>query len=879
MGCNGLTSKEVEERVKKGQVNKVREKVSRSYTDIIIKNVFTPFNIMIFAVGVILLLLEEYSNAVSATIFILLNIVVATFQEVRAKRKLDRIALSLRPTVTVIRDGKKMSIDQSEIVIDDIILINPGDQVLVDGKLIEGQHLEMDESPLTGESSTVRKHDGDEIFSGTYCVTGSGYFVTTAFGENTYLYKMTASARKYKNKFTPLQLETSSVIKVHIATCFIFLIIMVILVALKGLENIMGLKATLSNAVIVFDIVPMALPLFVTIGYMVAAVRMANKGVLLQRTNAVESLSNIDTICMDKTGTITTNKLLFKEYTKYDDTADEIVRMYLGTTGGRNRTVEALTDEFGTSDAELIDEIRFSSERKYSAVKIKKDGKTFTVYLGAFTSLGKYLDVDVSDKVNEYTGKGLRAVVMGVGKDVTFFEDGQFNIPDLKTTAVFGISDELRTNCRETLDVFYKNNIDVKIVSGDDPATISSLFDLADIPGDRNIISGDELENLKGEKRRKAILESNIFGRMKPDQKEMVIEALKNEKRYVAMVGDGVNDVKSLKMAHVGIALQSGASAAKGSSEIVLANDDFAAIPKTFVEGKRTLAGMRDALKIFLTKNVIIAFLVFFIMIVMSLIMNELLTPMLPTQQMVYAFLAVTILSFLVVVWAKPDEKSSSVMPKVMNYIIPTALTASIFAVILYIIVYVMAFHGQIDTSMLDLEFIKKYGFPAYENTEAMIEYYGSLEEALKCRGAEIFARSALVMFVIVEGIVQTLMIVPRWKFLSLDGHVNKDNRPVILVVILLALTALVYALSYAGILKGLFPVAPLNLECTLFILGMVVLWFMVNLILLRKGKLNFITRRFERGYHEMLARTYASSEKEDHEDIDSIEKLKSKLK
>ena len=253
---------------------------------------------------------------------------------------------------------------------------------------------------------------------------------------------------------------------------------------------------------------------------------------------------------------------------------------------------------------------RFSSERKYSAVKFNyKDGPK-CVYMGALSSLGRHLDVDVLADVERYSSRGLRTVILAKGTESDLYRDGQEYIPDLKAIAVVAIEDEVRPDCRDTLNVFLNNGMDVKVISGDDPKTVDSLFTIAKIPGERKILSGEELDALEGEEKTKAILETNIFGRMKPDHKEMIIATLKNEGRYVAMVGDGVNDVKSLKMANVGVALQSGSGAARGVADMVLVDDNFAALPKALVEGRRTVSGMRDILKIYLSRNFLLAVLV-----------------------------------------------------------------------------------------------------------------------------------------------------------------------------------------------------------------------------------------------------------------------------
>ena len=859
MAVSGLTSKEVSERVARGEVNSVEPIVSRSYKDIVIKNVCTTFNMILFILGAILLILDEPINALAATGTIILNITIATFQEMKAKRRLDKIALLMRPKVTVLRDGEESEIDQSGIVKDDVIILNSGDQALVDGEILEDEYLELDESLLTGESHTVRKHVGDKVYSGSYCITGKGYYKVTAFGEESFASKMLASAKKFNNKMSPLQIETSAVTKLLMSIAFIFFFLMVILCVIKYHNIELIRNSVILNAVIVLDIVPIALFLLIVISYMIAAIRMADSGVLLQRSNSVESMSHVNTVCMDKTGTITTNKLILKEIKTFVDEseAEDIIRIYCNSTGSVNKTVEAMSKRFGQMDVEVLDEIRFSSERKFSAVKVKRGEGTECIYLGALSSLGKHLDRDVSGIISDYSSKGLRTVIIAKGTEKDLYENGQERIPPLNTVAVIAIEDEVRPDCRETLDVFMKNGMDIKVISGDDPNTVDSLFTIANIPGERKIISGEELDALSGRERVETILETNIFGRMKPDHKEMIIATLKNEGRYVAMVGDGVNDVKSLKMANVGVALQSGSGAARGVADMVLMNDNFAALPKALVEGRRTVSGMRDILKVYLSRNFLLAVLVFFILFIFASAFEYGATPFLPTQATAYALISVSIAAFLLTLWAQPDENSGAVLPEVMRYAVPTAIIAGMFALATYTAFYLLTITGSIDIVYSERE-ILMLGWPTFKEGELMdmLDYYGvaTLADIPIERIAEINARNAMLMFCILEGISQIIMITPHWKCFSIDGHIHKDIRPMILVAVLYLVVIGMYAavMNVDWALKWL-PVAIFPPVYVIMIIGLVVIWFFTNLFLLRSGTLNFITDIADRWYKKKV--------------------------
>lgn len=799
------------------------------------KNVCTTFNLILFALGAIFILIEEPMNALATTGIITLNIIIATIQEMKAKRRLDRIALLLRPKVRIVRESGEFEADQNEIVKDDIIHLTSGDQALVDGELVSSYNLEMDESLLTGESSTVRKKTGDTVYSGSYCVTGEGHFRVTAFGDESYASQMLATARKFESKASPLQKETNTVTKVLMAIAFLYLGVFLLSSFLKGSDlSLSFLRNSTTWAAAILDIVPIALFLLVVIAYMVAALRMADSGVLLQQSNAVESMSHVDTVCMDKTGTITTNKLIFEELIPAGgdtEEAERYLRIFATATGSKNRTIEAVLNRYGTEDTELLEEILFSSERKYSAVRVKEgNGKTVTLYMGAPSVLKNYLTSGgkrLSDSVLENSRKGLRTVLLAKGTLSKLYEGEKPIVPSLKPVALITIRDEIRPDCRETIEVFLDNHMDLKVISGDDPETVNAMFTLANIPGERRIISGDEFDRLQGEEKVEAILGTNIFGRMKPDNKEEIVSVLKENGRYVAMVGDGVNDVKALKKANVGVALESGSSAARGVSDIVLMKDRFSALPKALVEGKRTVSGMRDILKLYLTRNFVLALIIPVFLVIGSV-------PFLPTSSAFYAFVSVSIVAFMMVIWAHPRDEKGPVLPGVLRFAIPSAIMLFIFAMITYSVFFVFSgpnFHYiDLDYASLGDEMFKSLTWD-----KDISDPMGATQE--------INARNAMLLFLTTAGVVQIFFIAPPVKFFSVDGRVTKDLRPLILTLLLLLLIFVVY--GQENLLHMLSMVSLGNYRPLVY--GLVLVWFFVARTVMRKGKLKLFTDMTER--------------------------------
>ena len=862
MELRGLNADEVKERKDAGLMNTVESTVSRSYKDIFIENFLNWFNLVLIIVGTLLLIAGDPLSALAATGIIVLNVLVSTLQEIRAKRRLDKIAIAMRPMVTVVRDGETLEVDQAEVVMDDIIKISAGDQILVDGEILRARSLEIDESALTGESSSVRKNIGDTLFSGSFCVTGEAYFRVTALGPDSFASNMLQSARKYKRKNTPLQMETVAVTKLLISLAGIVLVLYLISKILLGTyENFLyEMKA----ASIILDIVPIALFLLVTLTYMIAAIRMADTGVLLQRSNSVESMSHVDTVCMDKTGTITTNNLIFKEvrYKMDEGRANELISLFVGATGSRNRTVNVLEDRFGIEESELIEEIQFSSERKYSAVRLTADGTEHTIFMGAWNVMKKYVDdpMDVDDDVRSMSNKGLRTVAICEGSGPLFDTAGEPLVPrSLTMVCVVSIADEIRADCRETMEVFMENDIDIKVISGDDPDTVNALFDIADIPGERKIISGDRLDELEGQDKTDAILDSNIFGRMRPDHKEFIIDTLKLNGRYVAMVGDGVNDVKAIKSAHVGISLESGSGATRGSADMVLMKDNFSALPKALTEGRRTVTGMRDILKVYLTRNFALVALIIFTMLFLH---NATLQPV---QNTVYALMTVSVAAFLMTLWAEPDKNKDRILPGVIRFAIPTSIMIGIFGIAVYAIFY----FGTGSIINIDYEAMASSAGISYNELIRSLHMSGMSDNFIPSMFerdlAEINARNAMFFFIVLAGISVLLMVKPVHRWFSINGKTVKDGKPLVLTILMLILFCCIFFLPEAKplVIRFLYT-AVFPFVYYLPLIALVILWFFATRKVLRSGTFDFLADWTERWFDKKLEEEVQKGMEED---------------
>ncbi len=701
----GLTSEQVEALVSAGQRNEAPLTVGDSSWTIIRRNSLSVVNVLLFAISIGLVVLGLYRDAVLTAGIVVLNVGIGIFQELRAKRKLQQIALLYRPTVTVIRDSKPQEISPEEMVSSDVFLIEAGDQLPVDATLLSDHPLQVDESNLTGESELVTKRKGDELYSGSSCMVGSGVCRATLVGEKSSVQRITAQARSYRNIKTPLQRNIDVVIRIMTVVVFVLAIQVILDIEsaddlssdfipftrsdVQRDEGVRGLPIveTAKASAVLVALVPQGLILMVAVAYSLAALRLAPRGALVQRVNAVESLSHIDTLCVDKTGTLTTQKLKVREFVPLvhdEETVKDWFGAIVSTSSSRNRTADAIAEACPTTARAPRVEVPFSSARKWSGISLDEQ-PTGALVMGAPEILMPALSTEdaalAEPAIAEHTAQGLRVLMLGYAEDHQAFDDadGEPNLPrGLRPAGLVSIADELRPEVQETLEAFRDIHIDVKIISGDHPETVLALARQAGFPDDITAISGAELDKLDDERIEEAAEQHTVFGRVTPETKERLVTALENRGHWTAMTGDGVNDILALKRAKVGIAMRSGSEATRSAADLVLMNDSFAALPDAFSEGQRVMRGMADNIKLFLTRTLSLVFLIFFV----SLIGQEF--PITPSQNSILAMVTVGIPAFALAIWAKPGHSPRGLGRLVVEFVLPAALMVSIISVAVY---------------------------------------------------------------------------------------------------------------------------------------------------------------------------------------------------
>ncbi len=682
----GLSESEVVARRARGQGNDVALGTSRSYADILRQNVFTFINNVLFGIGIVLIVMGQLGDAVVTAGLVLLNVIVGVVQEGRAKRTLDQIALLTRPQASVVREGQEKTVDPSELVLGDVIAVGPGDQIVVDGELLAGR-IDVDESLLTGESDLIPKNPGDAVYSGSFCVTGSGYYEAKKVGADSLANQLTAGARAYRQIKTPLQRDVDLVIRVMVLLALQLGVLLAISDVIRGATLVESVK----EAAVIVSLVPQGLFFMITVTYALGAVRIAGRGALVQQANAVESLSNVDVLCSDKTGTLTTNRIRFHALHPLNTPKarlEQALGDYVTNTSNLNRTAEAIAEAFQGQARTVVQEVPFSSAYKWSGLVLDDEGRRGAYVLGAPEVLQPHLhpEAGLEEQKEAWAAQGLRVLLFAYHPEVTSLHDparpdAPPKLPDnLIPLGLLSFSDELRPEAKVTLEGFIQAGIRLKIISGDDPHTVAALAKQAGLADDVQVVSGLELAEMDEETFTQAAQEATIFGRITPEQKQRLVGVFRDQGGYVAMIGDGVNDVLSLKQADLGISMQSGSQATRSVADIVLINDSFGVLPQAFQEGQRIVNGMQDIVRLFLTRTFYVTLLI------LAAAMVRAPFPFMPKDNSVLAMLTVGIPTLGLAAWARSGPPNKRLLRAVRHFVFTAAFTVAVFGLAVYLL-------------------------------------------------------------------------------------------------------------------------------------------------------------------------------------------------
>lgn len=652
----GLTSAEVAERVAEGRVNGNPNPKTKSVKQIFAHNIFTFFNLINVILAVMVFMVGSPKNAMFAMV-IVCNTAIGIFQEIRAKRTIDRLTLISAPKVHVIRDGEEKEISTEDIAADELIIFRTGMQAAADCEIVWGE-CEVNESLITGESDPVYKTMGEKILSGSFIVSGEARGVVTALGTESFSSKITSGAKYVKKPRSKMMSAINKILKgisVCVVPITIILLYNAVYISGQGLD-----RAVTSTVAAIIGMIPEGLVLLSSVVMAVSAIRLAKNQTLVQDLYCMETLARVDVLCLDKTGTITEGTMAVEEVKLLSDKpVDEAVTALMNALSDKNPTSDAIRAHWNGESSWTAERIMpFSSAKKWSGAQFSGNG---TYIMGAAEFILGTGFEKIREASENFSGDGRRIILIAHSPDP--FEDR--NLPrNITPLALIAITDKIRDEAPSTLDYFEEQGVEIKIISGDNPRTASAVARKAGVNNAEKYIDASAVENIT-----EVIDEYTVFGRVTPDKKLEIIRALKAKGHTVGMTGDGVNDVLALKEADCSIALQSGSEAARNVSNLVLLDSNFASMPRVVAEGRRSVNNIERSASLFLSKTVYSFLLALIFLFIRQPYLFE------PIQMTLINALCIGTPSFLLALQANKDIIRGSFIGNVMQKAIPNGLT------------------------------------------------------------------------------------------------------------------------------------------------------------------------------------------------------------
>ena len=753
----GLTDEQVNERVLEGNTNYVENRNTKTYKSIFFGNIFTFFNLLCFVVAGALIAVNAWSNLVFMLV-ILANMVIGIVQEIKAKKTIEKISLVTAPTAVVVRNGAQVDIPVSDIVLDDVILFTLGKQICADCIVMEGE-VEVNESLLTGESNPIKKRKGDVLLSGSFVVSGKCFAKADKIGSSSYTAQLAVKAKEYKKAKSELLNSLNLIIK-------IIGIIIIPLAILTFYNNFNQVDATINSTIkktagSVIGMIPAGMFLLTSLALAVGVIKLAKKRTLVQDLYSIEMLARTDVLCLDKTGTITDGTMkvnsVIQLNSSLDNTINEIVGSMLTALDDNNQTSRALATYFGYSKELSAKEILpFSSKRKLSAVTFKNN-QTFA--FGAPEFILKTKNVEIEKLVKQYASKGFRVLLLakcegGIVKD---------NISSKVTpVALIVIEDRIREHAAETIEWFKQNGVAIKIISGDNPLTVSEVSKRVGVENAGNYIS---LEGLSEQQVIDAAEKYSVFGRVSPEQKFILVKALKSKGHKVAMTGDGVNDILALKEADCSIAMASGSEATRNVSHLVLLDSNFNSMPSVVAEGRRVVNNIQKSSSLYLMKTL------FTIMITILCLIFSIKYPFSTNQILLLEWCVIGFPSFCLALQPNTEKIKGRFLVNLIAKSLPGALIFVVNVVACYIFTQITGCADQFATM-----------------GSLVLTFSGLLVLYNVCKPIDVF-RGILVAAMIVMSVLMIILI-PG----SFFEYVELSLQNILFIIILIQLAASLYS-------------------------------------------------------------------------------------
>ncbi len=667
----GLNSEEVKQRINEGKVNKSIKNPSKSYLEIIISNTFTYFNFIFLVIALILVFVHLY-KALTFLPLIIINLLIGIIQEIRAKKVLDKLTLINEPRCLVIRDGKEEKILIKDLVLDDLVIFSAGNQICADANVVAGEAL-VNEALLTGEPDEIKKGVNEKLWSGSFIVSGKVYAKATAVGENSYINKLTLESKKTNKN------ENSDIIRGLSRIVHVIGILIIPFAIALFCEAYFGNKSNITNSVdttiaAILMMIPEGLFLLASVSLALSSYRLANKKVLTHNMKSIETLARVNVLCVDKTGTITDSNMKVIDYVSISDTSKE--EMYQMLTDfayaqdSDNITMKAIKETFnGNVQNKFLSKSAFSSSFKYSSVYFG----SYSYILGAPDFILK--DVQKYEtEINKYVLEGYRVLAFSVA---TLSQDGGKIKGETKPIGLIVLDNPIRENACDTFKYFKNEGVDIKVISGDNALMVSKIASKAGI---ENACKYIDTSKLSDEELSEAATKYNVFGRVSPHGKLVLIKALKEAGKKVAMTGDGVNDILALKEADCSIAMASGSEAAMATSQVVLLDSDFSHMKEIVDEGRKVVNNLETSGALFLSKNV------YAIILTLICLMTVRQFPVKTTQVGLVNTFTIGFPAFLLSQSPNKSIIKGNFIRNILKYAVPAGLTNAIMVTLMFLI-------------------------------------------------------------------------------------------------------------------------------------------------------------------------------------------------
>jgi cation-transporting P-type ATPase E len=671
---DGLTAGEVATRTARGQTNRVEERTSRTYGEIVRRNVFTRFNAIITALAIVVLVVGNPIDALFAGIMVV-NIGIGVLQEVRAKRTLDALRILIAPTVTVRRDGHDSTLVARDLVIDDIVRLGAGDQVPVDAVVVDAAGFEVDESALTGEADAVSKQPGDEVLSGSAVVAGSASVRAVRVGTETWIHALVAQAKEFTLTRSELRTGVDQILR---AVTWILLPLAALLLWSQLRANSSVADALVSAVAGVVGLVPQGLVLLVSVAMAVAVGRLARNHVVVQELYAVEGLARIDVLCVDKTGTLTTGQFALDAIEPFEACTDDDLREALAALAAAEPsptgTMAVLADTLTAAPGwTATAQVAFSSARKWSGTTFTDHG---TWVMGAPEILLDAIGSPSADaprrRVADLAADAKRVLL--VAHSAGNFGADEAVPGDLAPMGLVVLAEQVRPDASETMAYFANQQVVVKVISGDNPTTVSAIAKRLNIAGADQFVDMREVTGSIDE----LVDKTTVFGRVLPEQKRELVEALQRAGHVVAMTGDGVNDIPALKRADIGIAMDTATSATKALAQVVLLDGRFDRLPTVVAEGRRVIANMERVSSLFVTKTV------YAVVFALAIGLSGSVFPFLPRHMSLVSELTIGIPAFVLSFRSSDAPSRAGYLKRVLRFAVPAGLAAAVVTLASY---------------------------------------------------------------------------------------------------------------------------------------------------------------------------------------------------